>query len=110
MSSTSTPSVTGSTRRALLSVSDKSGIRELAQGLVALGFELYSTGGTRKHLEEAGLPVIDVAQYTGFPEVMHGRVKTCTPRFSGAFSAGATRPRTSKRSKTSKSSCSIAWS
>jgi phosphoribosylaminoimidazolecarboxamide formyltransferase/IMP cyclohydrolase len=85
MSSTSTPSVTGSTRRALLSVSDKSGIRELAQGLVALGFELYSTGGTRKHLEEAGLPVIDVAQYTGFPEVMHGRVKTLHPKIFGGI-------------------------
>ncbi|MFN6111401.1 MAG: bifunctional phosphoribosylaminoimidazolecarboxamide formyltransferase/IMP cyclohydrolase [Planctomycetota bacterium] len=85
MNSNSTSATTPPTRRALLSVSDKTGIRELAHGLAALGFELYSTGGTRKHLEEAGLAVIDVAQYTGFPEVMHGRVKTLHPKIFGGI-------------------------
>jgi len=73
------------TRRALLSVSDKTGIAELARGLQDLGFELYSTGGTRKFLEENGLSVIDVAEYTGFPEVMHGRVKTLHPKIFGGI-------------------------
>lgn len=81
----STPTAPPSIRRALLSVSDKTGIRELASGLTALGFELYSTGGTRKHLEEAGVRVIDVAEYTGFPEVMHGRVKTLHPKIFGGI-------------------------
>ncbi|MFM7117327.1 MAG: bifunctional phosphoribosylaminoimidazolecarboxamide formyltransferase/IMP cyclohydrolase [Planctomycetota bacterium] len=73
------------TRRALLSVSDKTGIAELARGLHNLGFELYSTGGTRKFLEQNGLSVIDVAEYTGFPEVMHGRVKTLHPKIFGGI-------------------------
>jgi len=71
-------------RRALISVSDKHGLTELAQGLVAAGVEIFSTGGTRRHLEEAGLQVQDVADYTGFPEMMDGRVKTLHPRiFAG---------------------------
>ncbi len=70
--------------RALLSVSDKTGLVELAQALVRRGVELYSTGGTRAHLQEHGLPVQEVAQYTGFPEMMHGRVKTLHPKiFAG---------------------------
>jgi phosphoribosylaminoimidazolecarboxamide formyltransferase/IMP cyclohydrolase len=67
-------------RRALLSVSDKSGLAELGQGLVALGFELVSTGGTARTLRDAGLPVTDVAAVTGFPEMLDGRVKTLHPR------------------------------
>jgi len=67
-------------RRALLSVSDKSGLVELGQGLVALGFELVSTGGTARTLRDAGLPVTDVAAVTGFPEMLDGRVKTLHPR------------------------------
>lgn len=78
-------STASNSRRALLSVSDKTGIADLARGLAALGFELYSTGGTRKFLEDAGLRVIDVAQYTGFPEVMHGRVKTLHPKIFGGI-------------------------
>ena len=71
-------------RRALISVSDKSGLSELASGLVAAGIQIYSTGGTRRHLEEEGLDVHDVAAYTGFPEMMDGRVKTLHPRvFAG---------------------------
>lgn len=74
-----------SSRRALISLSDKQGLIPFAQGLVRLGFELLSTGGTRKALEVAGVPVIDVAQYTGFPEMMDGRVKTLHPRVHGGL-------------------------
>ena len=65
--------------RALLSVSDKSGIVEFARGLAAAGWELISTGGTAQALRAAGTPVIDVAEVTGHPEMMHGRVKTLHP-------------------------------
>jgi phosphoribosylaminoimidazolecarboxamide formyltransferase/IMP cyclohydrolase len=67
-------------RRALLSVSDKTGLAELGRGLVAREFELVSTGGTARALREAGLPVTDVAAVTGFPEMLDGRVKTLHPR------------------------------
>ncbi|NBU55563.1 MAG: bifunctional phosphoribosylaminoimidazolecarboxamide formyltransferase/inosine monophosphate cyclohydrolase, partial [Acidimicrobiia bacterium] len=66
-------------RRALLSVSDKTGLIELAQALAARGVELLSTGGSAKTLREAGLVVRDVADVTGFPEMMDGRVKTLHP-------------------------------
>ena len=72
-------------RRALISVSDKLGLAEFARGLAAAGVEIYSTGGTRKHLEEHGLKVVDVAQYTGFPEMMHGRLKTLHPKIFGGI-------------------------
>ena len=67
-------------RRALLSVSDKTGLVAFAAGLVRAGFELVSTGGTARVLREAGLPVTDVAAVTGFPEMLDGRVKTLHPR------------------------------
>ena len=67
-------------RRALLSVSDKTGLVDLARGLVARRFELVSTGGTARAIREAGLPVVDVAAVTGFPEMLDGRVKTLHPR------------------------------
>jgi phosphoribosylaminoimidazolecarboxamide formyltransferase/IMP cyclohydrolase len=67
-------------RRALLSVSDKTGLIEFAQGLQTLGVELISTGGTRKTLAGAGLPVKDISDVTGFPEILDGRVKTLHPR------------------------------
>jgi phosphoribosylaminoimidazolecarboxamide formyltransferase/IMP cyclohydrolase len=67
-------------RRALLSVSDKTGLVDFARGLVGLGVELVSTGGTGRVLREAGLPVTDVAAITGFPEMLDGRVKTLHPR------------------------------
>ncbi len=71
-------------KRALLSVSDKTGVADFAKALSAQGIEIYSTGGTRRHLEEAGLSVVDVADYTGFPEMMDGRVKTLHPKiFAG---------------------------
>ena len=72
-------------RRALLSVSDKTGIVELARGLAGLGFELVSTGGTARALAAAGLPVTEVAALTGFPEIMDGRVKTLHPKVHGAL-------------------------
>ena len=77
--------MTASARRALISLSDKQGLIPFAQGLVRLGFELLSTGGTRKSLEQANVPVLDVAQYTGFPEMMDGRVKTLHPKVHGGL-------------------------
>jgi phosphoribosylaminoimidazolecarboxamide formyltransferase/IMP cyclohydrolase len=74
-------------RRALLSVSDKSGLVELGRGLVACGFELVSTGGTARALREAGLPVTDVAAVTGAPEMLDGRVKTLHPRIHAGILA-----------------------
>jgi phosphoribosylaminoimidazolecarboxamide formyltransferase / IMP cyclohydrolase len=74
-------------RRALLSVSDKTGLVDLGRGLVALGFELVSTGGTARTLRDAGLPVTDVAAVTGFPEMLDGRVKTLHPRIHAGILA-----------------------
>jgi len=73
--------------RALISVSDKSGLVEFAQALAAFGVTIISTGGTARSLREAGLAVTDVAQVTGFPEMMDGRVKTLHPKIHGAFLA-----------------------
>jgi len=72
-------------RRALISVSDKTGLTDAAQALVALGVELVSTGGTRATLAAAGLAVKDVAELTGFPEMMDGRVKTLHPVVHGGL-------------------------
>ena len=74
-------------RRALLSVSDKSGVVELASRLAKGGVELVSTGGTARALREAGLQVRDVADVTGFPEMMDGRVKTLHPMIHGGLLA-----------------------
>ncbi|PJG85549.1 bifunctional phosphoribosylaminoimidazolecarboxamide formyltransferase/IMP cyclohydrolase [Conservatibacter flavescens] len=72
-------------RQALLSVSDKTGIVEFAQGLVQRGVKLLSTGGTAKLLADSGLPVTEVSDYTGFPEMMDGRVKTLHPKVHGGI-------------------------
>ncbi len=72
-------------RRALLSVSDKTGLLELAQALSARGVELLSTGGTAKALRDVGLAVKDVSEVTGFPEMMDGRVKTLHPKVHGGL-------------------------
>ncbi len=72
-------------RRALLSVSDKHGLLDLARALDALGVELLSTGGTARALREAGLPVREVREITGFPEIMDGRIKTLHPRIHGGL-------------------------
>ena len=72
-------------RRALLSVSDKTGLIDLARALSARGIELLSTGGTAKAIRDAGLPVKDVSDITGFPEIMDGRVKTLHPKVHGGL-------------------------
>lgn len=74
-------------KRALLSVSDKTGIVEFAQRLHALGVEIISTGGTASAIAAAGIPVVKVADVTGFPEIMDGRVKTLHPKIHGALLA-----------------------
>ena len=71
--------------RALISVSDKTGIAEFAQTLADAGVEILSTGGTFRTLDEAGVPVIEVSDYTGFPEMMDGRVKTLHPKVHGGI-------------------------
>jgi phosphoribosylaminoimidazolecarboxamide formyltransferase / IMP cyclohydrolase len=75
------------TKRALLSVSDKSGIAELARALAALGIELISTGGTARLLQKEGLAVTEVSAYTGFAEMLDGRVKTLHPKIHAALLA-----------------------
>ncbi len=74
-------------RRALLSVSDKTGIEDFARALVERGFQLLSTGGTARRLQEAGLPVTSVSEVTGHPEIMEGRVKTLHPAIHGPLLA-----------------------
>src|SRR3979411_1337698 len=73
--------------QALLSVSDKTGLVDFARRLDAMGVKLISTGGTAKSLMDAGLPVTEVADYTGFPEMLDGRVKTLHPKVHGAILA-----------------------
>jgi len=73
--------------RALISVHDKSGIVDFAKGLAALGVEILSTGGTAALLRESGVTVVDVAEVTGFPEMLHGRVKTLHPKVHGGILA-----------------------
>ena len=74
-------------RRALLSVSDKTGLIELGRALAEKGVDLVSTGGTAKALRDAGLPVRDISDLTGFPEMMDGRVKTLHPKVHGGLLA-----------------------
>jgi phosphoribosylaminoimidazolecarboxamide formyltransferase/IMP cyclohydrolase len=78
--------------KALISVSDKTGVLQFAQGLHALGVQLLSTGGTAKLLAEAGLPVTEVAEHTGFPEMLDGRVKTLHPKVHGGLLARSDLP------------------
>lgn len=72
-------------RRAIVSVSDKAGVVEFARGLAQRGVELLSTGGTARLLREAGVPVVEVSAYTGFPEMLDGRVKTLHPKIYGGI-------------------------
>ena len=72
-------------KRALVSVSDKTGLVEFVQGLVDCGYEIISTGGTKKALEAAGIHPIGISEVTGFPEIMDGRVKTLHPKVHGAL-------------------------
>jgi phosphoribosylaminoimidazolecarboxamide formyltransferase/IMP cyclohydrolase len=78
--------------RAILSVSDKTGLIDFARGLSARGVQLVSTGGTSKALADAGLPVTNVSDVTGFPEMMDGRVKTLHPKIHGGILARRHRP------------------
>src|SRR6187551_3281451 len=79
-------------RRAILSVSDKTGLIPFGKALVQRGFELVSTGGTAKALADAGLPVRNVSDVTGFPEMMDGRVKTLHPAIHAGILARRSRP------------------
>jgi len=74
-------------RRALISVTDKTGVAELARGLAAAGIEILSTGGTAATLRASGVPVVEVSVYTGSPEILGGRVKTLHPRIHGGILA-----------------------
>src|SRR5215211_3464869 len=74
-------------RRALVSVSDKAGVADLVRGLRASGVEIISSGGTARHLEAAGIAVIPVAEVTGAPEILSGRVKTLHPKIHGGILA-----------------------
>ena len=79
-------------RRALISVHDKTGVVDFAKGLAALGVEILSTGGTANLLRGSGVAVVDVAQVTGFPEMLDGRVKTLHPKVHGGILARRERP------------------
>ncbi len=79
-------------RRALISVSDKLGLTGFARGLADLGIEIYSTGGTARHLAQSGIEVRSIADYTEFPEMMGGRVKTLHPRVFGGILARHNQP------------------
>ena len=85
-------SLTANPRRALLSVSDKTSLTAFAQGLSNLGFELISTGGTATALADAGLPVRNISEITGFPEMLEGRVKTLHPAVHGGLLADRSKP------------------
>ena len=94
-------------RRALLSVSDKTGLVELARVLADIGVDLVSTGGTAALLRDAGLTVADVADLTGFPEMMDGRSRRYTRRFMAVCWRCATIPGTSTRWRRTGSCLSI---
>jgi phosphoribosylaminoimidazolecarboxamide formyltransferase/IMP cyclohydrolase len=79
-------------RRALISVFDKTGLEELGRGLARLGIEILSTGGTLKFLQEKEIPVVQVSEVTGFPEMLDGRVKTLHPRVHGGILANRSVP------------------
>src|SRR4051812_43367128 len=79
-------------QRALISVSDKTGVVELARELAGLGVEVLSTGGTARALEDAGVAVTPVEAVTGFPEMMEGRVKTLHPGIHAALLADRSKP------------------
>ena len=77
-------------KRAILSVSDKTGLEAFARGLIERGFELISTGGTFKTLNDVGLNVTYISEVTGFPEILEGRVKTLHPNVHGGILAKRT--------------------
>jgi phosphoribosylaminoimidazolecarboxamide formyltransferase / IMP cyclohydrolase len=79
-------------KHALISVSDKLGLVDFARGLVAHGVEIYASGGTKSHLEQAGIAVREISAYTGFPELMDGRIKTLHPKVHGGILGRHNRP------------------
>src|SRR5579871_2712059 len=79
-------------KRALISVSDKTGLAEFAAGLNSLGYEIVSTGGTATAIAAAGIPVINISDVTGFPEMLEGRVKTLHPLVHGGLLARRDHP------------------
>jgi phosphoribosylaminoimidazolecarboxamide formyltransferase/IMP cyclohydrolase len=89
-------------KRALISVSDKTGIVELAQALASLAVEIISTGGTAKMLKAAGLAVTEMSEYTGFPEMLDGRVKTLHPKIHGGLLSVRSNPEHMKQLKDQK--------
>ena len=74
-------------KRALVSVTDKTGVVDFCKGLVGLGYEIISTGGTKKVLDEAGVKTLGISEVTGFPEILDGRVKTLHPNVHGGLLA-----------------------
>jgi len=80
------------TKRALISVFDKEGLMPFVKSLIELDYEILSTGGTKRAIEEAGLPVVSVSEVTGFPEILDGRVKTLHPALHGGFLADRSKP------------------
>jgi len=96
--------------RALISVSDKTGVAEFARALTDFGIELVSTGGTRRILSDAGLKVLDVSDLTGFPEMMDGRVKTLHPAVHGGLLADGAMPAMSRPCAPTASVRSTSWS
>src|SRR6476620_9767304 len=83
---------TAAKKRAIISVSDKTGVVDFAKGLVSQDFEIFSTGGTKQALAEAGVPVHSVTDLTGFPEILEGRVKTLHPAVHGGILAKRDQP------------------
>jgi len=79
-------------KRALVSVSDKTGLTEFVQGLTEAGWEIIATGGTQTMLEKAGIRTTGISQVTGFPEICDGRVKTLHPKVHGALLARRNEP------------------
>src|SRR5579871_3603088 len=75
----------GQIQRALISVSDKTGLVDFAVELSARGVEIVSTGGTARSLKEAAIPVVEISEFTGFPEMLDGRVKTLHPKVHGGL-------------------------
>ncbi|MBM4308121.1 MAG: bifunctional phosphoribosylaminoimidazolecarboxamide formyltransferase/IMP cyclohydrolase, partial [Deltaproteobacteria bacterium] len=82
----------GKIRRAIVSVSEKTGVASFAKTLAQMGVEILSTGGTAKMLREQGLSVMDISDYTGFPEMMDGRVKTLHPKVHGGLLGQRSKP------------------
>lgn len=89
----------GKINRAIISLSDKTGITDFARDLQRFGVEILSTGGTAKTLRESGLTIMDVSEYTGFPEMLDGRVKTLHPKIHGGLLGIRDNPEHAKKMK-----------